>query len=278
MLTLGCHLSSAKGFLAMGREAVSLHANTFQFFLRNPRGGNAKQIRQEDAAALCELMQSQAITTCLAHAPYTLNPCAQNESTEEFARMVLRDDLERLEQLPCSLYNLHPGSHVGQGREKGIEKTANTLNAVLSVETRAVLLLETMAGQGSEIGVTFEELRDILDRVTDAERMGVCLDTCHAYCAGYDLKRDLDGVMTAFDRYIGLERLRFVHLNDSKYPLGSRRDRHERLGMGELGWDAIARIVKHPALKDIPFCLETPQESMAGYAEEIRMVQELSGQ
>lgn len=260
----------------MGEEALSLHANAFQFFLRNPRGGAAKAIRQEDADALGLCMRQNAIRACLAHAPYTLNPCAQNASTQEFARMVLQDDLDRLERLPCRLYNLHPGSHVGQGVAAGVKRTAETINSVLGSDTHATLLLETMAGQGTEIGSTFEQLRDIMDAVTHVERIGVCLDTCHAFCAGYDLKNDLDGVLTAFDRAVGLDRLLFVHLNDSKFPLGSHKDRHERLGYGELGWEAIARIVRHEALKTVPFCLETPQPSLDGYRDEIAAVRALA--
>lgn len=259
----------------MGEEAVSIGANTFQFFLRNPRGGAAKAIFQADADALTACMLENGIRTCLSHAPYTLNPCAKSAPTLEFARIVLEDDLRRLEQLPCKLYNLHPGSHVGQGISTGIERTAETINAVLTSDAHTTLLLETMSGQGTEIGSTFEQLQDILCRISHQERVGICLDTCHAFCAGYDLKNNLDGVLTEFDRRIGLKRLRFLHLNDSKFPLDSHRDRHERLGCGELGWDAIARIVQHDALREIPFCLETPQAGMDGYRSEIASVRAL---
>lgn len=275
MLTIGCHLSSAKGFLAMGRDAVLLSANTFQFFLRNPRGGRAKAIEPNDAEALRAFMAEKGITTCLAHAPYTLNPCSADEHTREFAALVLTDDLKRLSQLPCKLYNMHPGSHVGQGVEVGVQRTAELVKTALLENPQATILLETMAGQGSEIGATFEQLRDILERIGDP-RIGVCLDTCHVFAAGYDLKNDLDGVICDFDRCIGLERLRFVHLNDSKFLCGSHQDRHEQLGKGELGWDAIGRIVMHAALQHIPFCLETPHDTLEGYREEIRAVHALA--
>ena len=275
MLYIGCHLSSSKGFAAMGRQALELGANTFQFFTRNPRGSRAKDLDEADAAALRDLLAERGFGPIVAHAPYTLNLCGAEEKNRLFARETMADDLRRLEHLPGQLYNFHPGSHVGQGIEAGIDLIAQGLNAILRPEQTTTVLLETMAGKGSEVGGRFEELRAILDRVTLSDRMGVCLDTCHVSDAGYDLVGDLDGVLTEFDRVIGLEKLRAVHLNDSKNPPGSRKDRHACLGEGTIGLEALTRIVRHPALKHLPFCLETPND-LPGYAREIALMRELA--
>ena len=275
MLYIGCHLSSSKGFAAMGRQALELGANTFQFFTRNPRGSKAKALDEADAAALRDLLAERGFGPIVAHAPYILNLCGAEEKNRLFARETMADDLRRLEHLPGQLYNFHPGSHVGQGIEAGIDLIAEGLNAILRPEQSATVLLETMAGKGSEVGGRFEELRAILDRVTLSDRMGVCLDTCHVSDAGYDLVGDLDGVLTEFDRVIGLEKLRAVHLNDSKNPPGSRKDRHACLGEGTLGLEALGRIVRHPALKRLPFCLETPND-LPGYAREIAVMREIA--
>lgn len=274
MLNIGCHLSASKGYLHMGREALSIGANTFQYFSRNPRGGSAKAFDAADAAALVALAGERRFAPILTHAPYTLNPCAAAEATLEFARRALREDLERLEAFPGALYNLHPGCHVGQGVEAGIAKIAESLDAAMFDGMGATVLLETMAGKGSEIGGRFEELRAIIDRVRRSDRVGVCLDTCHVHDAGYDVAGDLDGVLTEFDRVVGLERLRAVHLNDSKNPLGSRKDRHEKLGLGQIGLPALARIVNHPALRGLPFFLETPND-LDGYRREIAQMRAL---
>lgn len=274
-LHLGCHLSPTNGYLAMGNDALSIGADTFQFFTRNPRGSRARTIDPEDAAALGALQQAHAFAPTVAHAPYTLNPCSADARVREFAHMTMEDDLRRLLQLPCQLYNFHPGSHTGQGVEAGIRLTAALLSEMLSaVPNGATLLIETMAGQGSEIGSTFEQVAALIDAAGGGARLGVCLDTCHVFAAGYDLSGDLDGVLAAFDRTIGLARLRAVHLNDSLHPLGSRRDRHARIGEGQLGLAALQRVTRHPALAHLPFLLETPQESLAGYAREIALLQE----
>ena len=274
-LHLGCHLSPTNGYLAMGNDALSIGADTFQFFTRNPRGSRARTIDPEDAAALGALQQAHAFAPTVAHAPYTLNPCSADARVREFAHMTMEDDLRRLLQLPCQLYNFHPGSHTGQGVEAGIRLTAALLSEMLSaVPNGATLLIETMAGQGSEIGGTFEQVAALIDAAGGGARLGVCLDTCHVVAAGYDLSGDLDGVLAAFDRTIGLARLRAVHLNDSLHPLGSHRDRHARIGEGQLGLAALQRVTRHPALAHLPFLLETPQESLAGYAREIALLQE----
>ena len=271
MLNIGCHLSTAKGFLAMGRDALSIGANTFQFFTRNPRGGQAKAIDQADLDAFLALAAEHQFVQLLAHAPYTLNPCSADENTRRFALETMQDDLVRMERLPGNLYNFHPGSHVGQGEEAGIGLIVAQLNAVLTPELTTTVLLETMAGKGSEVGRTFEELRRILDGVVLHEKMGVCLDTCHVSDAGYDIVNDLDGVLETFDRVVGLDRLRAIHLNDSMNPLGARKDRHERIGHGHLGLEAITRIINHPTLRHLPFLLETPNE-LPGYGEEIALL------
>ena len=274
MFTIGCHLSASGGFLAMGQTALQLGANTFQFFTRNPRGSKAKAIDPQDVAAFLALAQTHGFGTLLAHAPYTVNPCSKDEHTREFARMTLADDLQRMEYLPGNLYNFHPGSHTGQGMEVGITQIADTLNEILRPEQHTTVLLETMSGKGTEVGSRFEELREILDRVTLSDHMGVCLDTCHVSDAGYDIAGDPDGVLTAFDRVVGLDRLKAVHINDSMHPTGAHKDRHARIGTGCLGTEAFARIINHPALRHLPFLLETPNE-LPGYAAEIALLKAL---
>lgn len=274
MLNIGCHLSASKGFLNMGKTAIELGGNTFQFFTRNPRGGSAKDIDPEDAKALISLMQENDFAKILAHAPYTLNACAKVPSIREFAYNTMLDDLKRMEYVPNNMYNFHPGSHVGQGVETGIELISDLLNSILLESQTTTVLLETMAGKGSEVGSRFEELREIIDRVEFKDKMGVCLDTCHVNDAGYDIVNDLDGVLTEFDKVIGLNRLKALHLNDSKNPLGAHKDRHEKIGEGYIGKDAFRRIVNHPALKDLPMFLETPNE-LPGYAEEIELLKSL---
>ena len=274
MFYIGCHLSASDGFLAMGRTALSIGANTFQFFTRNPRGSKAKTIDPADVAAFLALAAENEFGTLVAHAPYTINPCSKDEHTREFARMTLADDLKRMEHLPGNVYNFHPGSHTGQGMETGIVQIAETLNAILTPDLRTTVLLETMSGKGSEVGSRFEELREIIDRVALSDKLGVCLDTCHVSDAGYDIADDLDGVLTEFDRVIGLERLKAVHINDSLNPRGSHKDRHARIGEGCLGAEALGRVVRHPALQGLPFVLETPNE-LAGYAREIALLKAL---
>ena len=276
MLHIGCHLSSSKGFLSMGRQALELGADTFQFFTRNPRGSRAKYLDSADAAALMALMAEHRFAPIIAHAPYTLNLCGAEEKNRAFARETMADDLRRLEHLPGQYYNFHPGSHVGQGTEAGVTFIAQGLNDILRPDQTTTVLLETMAGKGSEVGGRFEELREILDRVELSGKMGVCLDTCHVSDAGYDISGDLDGVLTEFDRIIGLDRLKAIHLNDSKNPIGARKDRHERIGFGCIGLEALTRVVRHPALRDLPFCLETPNE-LPGYAGEIALLRRQAG-
>ncbi|MDO5043340.1 MAG: deoxyribonuclease IV [Slackia sp.] len=274
MLTIGCHLSSSNGFLSMGKTASSIGANTFAFFTRNPRGGSAKAIDPEDAAELKAWMKSEDFGTLVAHAPYTLNCCSDKPHARQFAREAMADDLRRMEFTPHSYYNFHPGSHVKQGVDVGIAMIAEVLNEVLSPEQSTTVLLETMAGKGTEIGRSFEELAAIIDRVELSDHMGVCFDTCHVHDAGYDIVHDLDGVLEEFDRVLGIDRLRAVHINDSKNPLGSHKDRHEVIGAGSIGIDAFERIVNHPALRDLPFILETPNE-LGGYAKEIELLRGL---
>lgn len=275
MLTIGCHLSSSKGYLAMGKEAVKIDANTFQFFTRNPRGTKAKAIDENDVERFLDFAKENGIERILAHAPYTLNACSADEHLRELARDTMADDLRRMEYMPGSCYNFHPGSHVGQGAEAGIAFIADMLNQILKPEQRTTVLLETMSGKGSEVGREFEELREILDRVECKERMGVCLDTCHVWDGGYDIVNDLDGVIGTFDRIIGLEKLKAIHLNDSLNPLGAHKDRHAKIGEGCIGEEALKRVVTHPALKNLPFYLETPNE-LPGYAREIAMMREAS--
>lgn len=274
-LFLGCHLSSSKGFLALGKTALRIGANTFQFFTRNPRGSKAKTLDLADAQALRELMVEHGFGKIIAHAPYTLNACSADAHVREFALETMADDLIRMEALPGNFYNFHPGSHVGQGAERGIILIADTLNAILRQEQSTTVLLETMAGKGSEVGRRFEELREILDRVELGDKMGVCMDICHVFDAGYDIVDDLDGVLTQFDRVIGLERLCAVHLADSRNAMGSAKDRHAPIGEGQIGLDAFRRIVRHPVLSKLPMCLETPHDE-EGHAREIELLRELA--
>lgn len=273
MLTIGCHLSSSKGYAAMGREAVKIDANTFQFFTRNPRGTRAKAINQEDVEKFLAFAKERGIHRILAHAPYTLNACSADEGLRTLARLTMKDDLERMEYTPGNCYNFHPGSHVGQGAEAGIRYISDMLNQILRKEQTTTVLLETMSGKGSEVGREFEELREILDRVELKELMGVCLDTCHVWDGGYDIANDLDGVLNRFDHIIGLDRLKAIHLNDSLNPLGAHKDRHAKIGEGCIGFDALVRVINHPALKRLPFYLETPNE-LSGYGQEIKALRE----
>ncbi|QOX65318.1 deoxyribonuclease IV [Anoxybacterium hadale] len=275
MLNIGCHLSSAKGFAHMGKEALSIDANTFQFFTRNPRGSKAKAINENDIKALRHIMEENDFAPLLAHAPYTLNPCSADARTKEFALEVLIDDLVRMEHLPGNLYNFHPGSHVGQGTEAGIQLIADALNFILTPSQTTTVLLETMSGKGSEIGGTFQELQRIIEKITLNEKVGICMDTCHVHDAGYDIVNDLDGVLDEFDHTIGLDRLKAIHLNDSKNPISSRKDRHEKIGEGILGLETMVNIINHPKLKALPFYLETPNE-VPGYAQEIKLLRSLS--
>ena len=274
MFYIGCHLSCSKGFTAMERDAERIGATTFQFFTRNPRGSSVKALDLEDIRELLKRKEEKGLGTLVAHAPYTLNACSADEKVREFARNTMADDLARLEHTPGNVYNFHPGSHVKQGTETGIRLIAETLNAILKPEQSTIVLLETMAGKGSEVGSRFEELREILDRVELSEKMGVCLDTCHVWDGGYDIAGDLDGVLTEFDRIVGLSRLKAVHLNDSMNPLGARKDRHARIGEGHIGLDALVRVVNHPALRELPFCLETPND-LEGYKREIGLLRSL---
>ena len=274
MLNIGCHLSSSKGFYHMGEESLSIDANTFQFFTRNPRGGSAKDIDPQDAQKLNELMKEKKFAKILAHAPYTLNACAKVESIREFAHNTMLDDLKRMEFVPGNMYNFHPGSHVEQGVETGIKLISDQLNAILWEDMHTMVLLETMAGKGSEVGSRFEELREIIDRVELKDKMGVCLDTCHVYDAGYDIVGDLDGVLTQFDKIIGLDRLKAIHINDSKNPFASHKDRHEKIGEGSIGTEAFERIINHSELRNLPFFLETPND-LEGYAAEIKLLKSL---
>ena len=275
MLHIGCHLSPSQGLLNMAKTASELGADTFQFFSRNPRGSKAKALDQSDADAMRAYLGDNGFAPVLVHAPYTLNPCAQKPETAQFAELVMRDDLIRCTAMRSPFYNFHPGSHVGQGIAAGIEQTTALLNRILSDDTDTVVLIETMAGQGSEIGGTFEEVFAIIDGVLRSSRVGVCLDTCHVFAAGYDIVNDLDGVLTRFDKVIGLDRLRFIHLNDSKFGCGQHRDRHAAIGEGCIGLDGVSRIVNHPALNTLPFCLETPHEDLKEYADEIALVRRL---
>lgn len=274
MFHIGCHLSASKGYLHMGKEAVSIGADTFQFFTRNPRGGRAKDIDEKDVSTFLDFAEENKLATILAHAPYTLNPCSAEKRVIAFAYEVMADDLMRMEYTPGSYYNFHPGSHVGQGVEKGIELIVELLNEILKPEQTTTVLLETMSGKGSEVGSTFEELRTIIDGVELKDKLGVCFDTCHVYDAGYDIVNDLDGVLSEFDEIIGLERLRAVHLNDSKNPFKSHKDRHEKIGEGTLGLEVVTDVINHPRLRHLPFYLETPND-VQGYEEEIKLLRSL---
>lgn len=271
MLYIGYHLSSSGGFEAMGKEAIKAGANTFAFFTRNPRGGAAKEIIPADAEALCSLLQENSFGKLVAHAPYTLNPCSDKPNVREFARMCMAEDMKRMEFVPGNYYNFHPGSHVGQGAEKGIEMITEILNEILTPDQSTTVLLETMAGKGSEVGGRFEEIAAIIDGVKLKDKMGVCMDSCHVSDAGYDIIGDLDGVLDEFDRIVGIDRLKALHINDSKNPPGSHKDRHEKIGEGELGLDVIGKFINHPKLKGLPCILETPNE-FSGYVKEIEML------
>ena len=274
MLRIGCHLSVSRGYEAMVLDALSVWANTFQFFTRNPRGGSAKTIDEADIEKFLSIAKTHDLSFFLAHAPYTMNICAADSSIRQFSHDLLVDDLMRMQYLPGSLYNFHPGSHVNQGVEAGIRMITETLNAVLKPEHTTTVLLETMSGKGSEIGRSFDELRAIIDGVVLQDKMGVCLDTCHVHDAGYDIVHHLEDVLDEFDRIIGLRRLKAIHLNDSKNPFGSHKDRHETIGNGSLGIEAITRIINHPTLRQLPFYLETPNE-LPGYALEIKLLKSL---
>ena len=274
MFTIGCHLSSSKGYLAMGETATSIGANTFQFFTRNPRGGAAKPLDMKDVADFLNYAKSNNFGTILAHAPYTLNAASKDEKIREFAHIVMSDDIARLEHTPGSLYNFHPGSHVGQGTEVGIELISNLLNDIIRPDQSTIILLETMAGKGSEVGGNFKELRAIIDKVEHNEKLGVCLDSCHVFDAGYDIKNNLDSVLSEFDEIIGFDRLRAIHLNDSLHGYESHKDRHAKIGEGHLGTDTFRNIINHPKLRHLPFFLETPNE-LPGYAEEIALLKDL---
>ena len=273
MLYIGNHTSSSKGYAAMGRQIVKNGGNTFAFFTRNPRGGNAKAIDPADVAKFQEIAREHEFGKIVAHAPYTLNACAAKENLRDFARNTFSDDLKRMEATPGNYYNFHPGSHVGQGIEVGIQKIAEVLNAVLTEEQTTTVLLETMAGKGSEVGSHFQELRAIMDLVEKRDKLGICLDTCHVWDGGYDIVNDLDGVLTEFDRIIGLNHLKAIHLNDSLNPLGSHKDRHARIGEGQMGLDALVRVIRHPALEGKPFILETPNDD-EGWTREIALLRE----
>ena len=274
MLTIGCHLSASKGYLDMAKTAVKLNANTFQFFTRNPRGGAAKPIDEEDIKKFHEFAKENGITKILAHAPYTLNACSADESIREFALNTMIDDIRRMEYTPNQMYNFHPGSHVKQGAEVGIQLISEQLNKVIYPEMTTTILLETMAGKGSEVGRTFEEIRQIIDRTELNEKLGVCLDTCHVYVGEYDIVNNLVGVLEEFDKVIGLDRLKAIHINDSKNPFAAHKDRHEKIGEGSIGIEAFERIINHPSLRELPFYLETPNE-LDGYKEEIELLRKL---
>ncbi|MBR1600303.1 MAG: deoxyribonuclease IV [Alphaproteobacteria bacterium] len=273
MLNIGCHLSVSKGFLNMGKVASSINANTFQFFTRNPQGGKAKDLDEKDMTSYNEYAAVHDFAKIVAHAPYTLNPCSDNPQTREFALMVFEDDLKRMEYIPHNYYNFHPGSHVGQGTDKGIELITKTLNQILQKEQKTTVLLETMSGKGSEVGSRFEELAEIINKTNLNDKLGVCMDTCHIFAAGYDIVNNLDDVFVEFDKIIGLNRLKAIHLNDSMMPFASHKDRHAKIGEGLIGEEALIRFINHPAVKNLPFILETPNE-LDGYAAEIKMLKE----
>ena len=273
MLNIGCHLSASKGYHHMGKEALKIRANTFQFFTRNPRGGKAKDIDIEDIEKFKKLAQENNFAKLVAHAPYTVNPCSKDEKIREFAKFVIEDDLKRMEYIPGNYYNFHPGSHVGQGVDRGVEYISGLLNEVMTPEQSTMVLLETMAGKGSEIGGKFEELKAIIDRVELKDKIGVCLDTCHVHDGEYDIVNNIDEVLAEFDKIIGLDKLCAIHVNDSLNPFGAHKDRHAKIGEGHIGLEAICRIINHPKLKDLPFILETPNE-LDGYAKEIKLLRE----
>ena len=271
MFYIGCHLSASKGYKDMGKQALKINANTFAFFTRNPRGGSAKAINQSDIDAFMEIYNENKFGKLVAHAPYTMNACAADEKIREFALNTMKDDIKRMEYTPNNYYNFHPGSHVKQGAEVGIKLISEQLNNVITAEQSTIILLETMAGKGSEVGRNFEEIRKIIDNVELNDKLGVCLDTCHVWDGGYDIVNNLDGVLEEFDRIIGLERLKAVHLNDSLNPLGAHKDRHAKIGEGYIGLDALINVINHPYLKELPFILETPND-LEGYAKEIEIL------
>lgn len=271
MFSIGCHLSASKGYLAMAKQAVSIGANTFQFFTRNPRGGKAKEINEDDVKAFLQYSKEHGINKILAHAPYTLNACSADSGIREFAKNTMADDLKRMEYTPGNYYNFHPGSHVGQGVEVGIDFIAEMLNEILTKEQTTTVLLETMSGKGSEVGRNFEELKAIIDKVNLKDKLGVCLDTCHIWDGGYDIVNNFDGVLDEFDKIIGLDKLKAIHLNDSKNDLSSHKDRHEKIGEGKIGLDAISKIINNDRIKELPFYLETPNE-IEGYEREIGLL------
>lgn len=275
MLNIGCHLSAAKGYHQLGKDALKIGANTFAFFTRNPRGGKAKAIDPEDVKKLLEITEANSFGKLVAHAPYTLNPCSKDAKVRNFAYVAMSDDMERMEYTPGNYYNFHPGSHVGQGVEAGIDMIADLLNRILKPEQTTTVLLETMAGKGSEIGGKFEELAAIIDKVELKDKIGVCMDSCHVSDAGYDIINDLDGVLDEFDRIVGLDYLKAMHINDSMNPMGAHKDRHAKIGEGYLGVDTIVNIITHPKLKHLPFILETPNE-LDGYAAEIALLRSRS--
>ena len=274
MLNIGCHLSASKGYYNMGKEAVSIGANTFQFFTRNPRGGKAKEVDIKDVEKFLNLAKENNFCKILAHAPYTINVCSADENIRKFGIDTMKDDLKNLEFVPGNMYSFHPGSHVGQGEEIGIKLIIEALNDVLNENQQTIVLLETMAGKGTEVGKTFEQLKQIIDGVDLKDKLGVCLDTCHVYDAGYDIVNDLDGVLNKFDTIIGLDKLKAIHLNDDKNPFRSHKDRHEKIGEGSIGIEAFEKIINHPKLRNLPFYLETPNE-LDGYAKEIALLKNL---
>lgn len=272
---IGCHVSSSKGYVNMIKDSLYVGGNTFQFFTRNPRGGAMKKVEDQEIVEFNELLKKESFTYIIAHAPYTLNPCSNNPSTREFALKVFKEDLELLDKISNVYYNFHPGSHVGQGVEEGINLTVDILNKVITKNLKTTILIETMAGKGSEIGFTFEQIKEIMSKLNDSSKVGVCLDTCHIFDAGYDLNNDLDQILSDFDRIIGLEKLKAIHLNNSKNGCGSHKDRHEKIKEGNIELSTIKKIINHPYLKELPFVLETPNE-LDGYKEEISLLKEMS--
>ncbi len=277
MLNIGCHLSAAKGYEHMGKEALKIGANTFAFFTRNPRGGKSKALDTEDIEKFLKIASGNNFGKLVAHAPYTLNPCSKDKKVRDFAYIAMSEDMERMEHTPGNFYNFHPGSHVGQGVEAGIDMIADLLNSILKPDQTTIVLLETMAGKGSEVGSRFEELAAIIDKVELKDKIGVCMDTCHVSDAGYDIINDLDGVLDEFDRIVGLDKLYAMHINDSLNPMGAHKDRHAKIGEGHLGVETIVNVITHPKLKHVPFILETPNE-LEGYAAEIALLRGRAGE
>ena len=275
MLKIGCHLSSAGGFKKMIEDAISIGANTFQIFTRNPRGGKAKQVNESDVADFLRIAKEKNFAKIVAHAPYTLNACSKDEKIRQFALNIMKDDINRMEYVPGNYYNFHPGSHTGQGVDVGIQQISDMLNSIITENQSTVILLETMSGKGSEVGSRFEEIRRIMDKIEIKEKVGVCLDTCHISDAGYDIVNNLDGVIKEFDKVIGIKNLKAVHLNDSKNPVGSKKDRHEKIGLGFLGEEVLKKVINHELLRDLPFILETPNDNLEGYAKEIELLRKM---